>query len=359
MSKPRRDMMDPLEIESHHTWSRCVRRAFLMGKDPLTGQDFTHRRAQLYQLHEYLGSVLMIDHSSAHVLSNHLHNNLRSRPDLVRRLSDEEVLWRTRKAWPRYHGDGHGWDYHPTDKEMDRLMLRARNEEGYMERVRRNLSNISFFQARLKETIARRANREEKKRKTGHFWDGRFGNRKNDTPEEGVVSQLYCDLQQSKAGIITSLDQADFSTIQAQIRARAKQAFIDTHHRAPSTTDEDLEELEQLEVLFAGSWFSPLDLNAPLMTEKDDNPPPSEFVWPTGYSYQTKGPVDHEDESEACDNEVCDDSEACDGSEDAASEGSDEGPSSENAKGVKAKKPKKAKKEEARSTKDVQATKDQ
>jgi hypothetical protein len=32
------------EVGVYHIWTRCVRRAFLCGVDPVTGQNFDHRR---------------------------------------------------------------------------------------------------------------------------------------------------------------------------------------------------------------------------------------------------------------------------------------------------------------------------
>jgi hypothetical protein len=128
-----------------------------MGADPYTGQDFTHRREWLYELHEFLASVFAIDIGSMHLLANHFHHHLRSRPDLVDKMSDEDVVWRYRRAWPSYDPISK-WQCEPTDAELRRMLLRAKQEDGYMERLRRSLSDISCFSARLKEPIWKMAN---------------------------------------------------------------------------------------------------------------------------------------------------------------------------------------------------------
>lgn len=283
MGLGRQETMNPLEIETHHCWTRCVRRMYLLGFDPLTGKDYTYRRERLFGLHEYLASVLAVDVGALNVMTNHLHDILRSRPDIVQRMADEEVVWRYRKAWPRYYGGHRKWDYDPTDKELERMLKRAKDEPKYMPRLRRSLSDISFFLGRLKETISKQANKE-KPNNGGHFWDGPYGNRKIETNEDTIASVLYCDLQQPKAGMVDRLEDSSFSSIQAQIRARAEQAFIDVHEREPG--EEDGAELEHLQQLFANGWFSPLTLDGPLITESDEEPPASELVLPAGYCYQ-------------------------------------------------------------------------
>ena len=40
----RKEIVRQGESGIYYAWSRCVRRAFLMGTDPLTGKDYNHRR---------------------------------------------------------------------------------------------------------------------------------------------------------------------------------------------------------------------------------------------------------------------------------------------------------------------------
>ncbi len=61
------------EIAIYHGWSRCVQRALLCGKDPVTGVDFNYRRQWIEDLLEYQASVFAVDVGNFSVLSNHTH----------------------------------------------------------------------------------------------------------------------------------------------------------------------------------------------------------------------------------------------------------------------------------------------
>jgi hypothetical protein len=90
----RREIVRPGMAGIFHCWQRCVRRAYLLGKDPLTKKDHTHRREWFIQRLKLLVSCFAIDVAFEAILSNHFHLILRTNPRLVKRMGDWEVARR-------------------------------------------------------------------------------------------------------------------------------------------------------------------------------------------------------------------------------------------------------------------------
>ncbi len=97
---PRMFVLDEESGGLYHCIQRCVRRAFLCGKDQLSGKSFEHRREWIRQRLEFLAGEFGVDVLGYAVLSNHLHAILRTRPDVVREWSDEEVAVRWWRLFP-------------------------------------------------------------------------------------------------------------------------------------------------------------------------------------------------------------------------------------------------------------------
>ena len=59
MAVPRHQLVDPTTPGYYHCITRCVRRAFLCGLDPLSGRSFDHRKSwiesRLIELAEIFG----------------------------------------------------------------------------------------------------------------------------------------------------------------------------------------------------------------------------------------------------------------------------------------------------------------
>ena len=58
----RGEIMDPRQVQIFHCIHRCVRRAFLCGKDPYSSVCYEHRREWIRERLEFLASVFGIDY---------------------------------------------------------------------------------------------------------------------------------------------------------------------------------------------------------------------------------------------------------------------------------------------------------
>jgi len=100
MTFPRSQLVSEEEPGFYHVVSRCVRRAFLCGKDQLTGRCFEHRRQWIeYRIMELADAFAVSIYSYA-VMSNHFHVVLHVAPDALLSWSDEEVTRRWLAAFP-------------------------------------------------------------------------------------------------------------------------------------------------------------------------------------------------------------------------------------------------------------------
>ena len=93
-SKPRSETVRPGEVALYHVWSRCVRRSFLCGLDPVSGKNFQYRRDWIRCLEENLAALFGIEIGFHAEESNHIHLVLRTRPDVVATWTDEEIVER-------------------------------------------------------------------------------------------------------------------------------------------------------------------------------------------------------------------------------------------------------------------------
>ncbi len=271
MTTARYNKMTIGAIETHHVWSRCVQQAFLCGVDSETGIDYSYRREILKSLLEYQSKVFAVDVGNYSILGNHFHIILRSRPDMVETWSDEDCAWRYRMAWPQWNNAQ--WEREPKDSSIQEVL----DCPVTMQRARTTLGSISHFLARVKQPVARVFNKERKK--SGHFWDGRFGNRLLLTDEETLCCSFYCDLNQVRAGMAKSLVDSEPSGIRDRILAeQARAEWIERN--SPTAWRELLDELGKgvsvgldlgmLKGLYRDGWMAPIVDEGPLATTEDE-----------------------------------------------------------------------------------------
>ena len=200
----------------YHCFSRCVRRAYLYGIDALTHRDFSHRKSWLVERLKYLAGIFAIDVCAYAVMENHYHTILRTRPDIVASWTDREVAKRWLTLFPRRRGPRRTHTP-PTEKEICGLA-------DWPERIaqlRKRLCSLSWFMGRLNEYIARAANKEDKVK--GRFWESRF--KCQALLDEAAIAacMVYVDLNLIRAGLASTPEGSDFTSIQERIRAWQKE----------------------------------------------------------------------------------------------------------------------------------------
>lgn len=250
--KPRsREIIDS-EVGTYHVTSRCVQRAFLMGEDRETGICFHERRAWLHKRAKQLARFFLIDIIGFSIMANHLHLILRNRPDLVKRMSDEEAI----RAWweisPHYRR--HGETGRLTPKRLKKLL----NNADHIRQCRERLSSISWFMRYLKQPIAVQANAQQ--RRSGHFWEARFRVQVIDSMPKLANAMVYVDLNPIRAGLAKSLEDSEYTSAHdriASIKRRRMLRTRKTHHAR-----HELQKLDERSLLrdLTDEWLSPVQM---------------------------------------------------------------------------------------------------
>ncbi|MCG5501391.1 transposase [Ectothiorhodospira lacustris] len=212
MTQPRATLISLEETPWYHVVSRCVRRAFLCGKDPLTGADYAHRRAWIEGRILSLSSVFAIDIAAYAVMSNHYHVVLRVDLSRTHAWTIEQVLVR----WTQlFTGPAPVQRYLSDDRVRLSAAEMAQVEE-LAEIYRARLHDISWFMRVLNESIARQANQEDGVK--GRFWEGRFKSQALLDEQALLAAMAYVDLNPIRAGIADDLERSDYTSVARRIR---------------------------------------------------------------------------------------------------------------------------------------------
>ena len=218
MPTSRSNQVDLSVTPYYHCIARCVRRAFLCGKDSYSGQNFEHRRDWVRERLRFLAGVFAIDICAYAVMSNHLHVVLHVDEERAGRWADPDIVERYCKLYPMAKADYELLP--PAQKRVKRETWRAR------------LCNLSWMMRGLNEYIARRANKEDAV--TGRFWEGRFKSQAL-LDEQGLLTCMaYVDLNPVRAGLARTLEKSDFTSIQERLEDLANKRRNHRKQTAPS-----------------------------------------------------------------------------------------------------------------------------
>ena len=229
MATARRLLVDPGRSGVFHCTSRCVRRAFLCGRDKYSGRDYEHRRGWIRDRLRELAGLYAVEIHSYSVMSNHLHVVLSTLPRLVAGWADEEVARRWLRLFPGQSGlraPGR-----PPLGEDEAVRALCRDHEK-LARCRTRLADLSWFMRSLNEPIARRANREDECK--GHFWEGRFNCQRLEDAGAVLACMAYVDLNPVRAGIAETPEDSAFTSAQDRALACRARRQIELAPATPS-----------------------------------------------------------------------------------------------------------------------------
>ena len=216
MPRPRKSLICLDETPYYHCVSRCVRRAFLCGKDRFSGKSFEHRRQWVENRLLKLASVFAIDVCAYAVMSNHTHTVLRVDKTLALAMSPEEVLTR----WHTLHnGTLLTRQFMNRDQRPNLSEAQIKSVLACVEVYRKRLYDISWFMRLLNEFIARKANKEDEC--TGRFWEGRFKSQALLDESALLACMAYVDLNPIRAGNAKTPEKAMYTSVKRRI-AKAK-----------------------------------------------------------------------------------------------------------------------------------------
>lgn len=214
MPKARSTQISLEDTPYYHCVSRCVRRAFLCGKDNQSGVSYEHRRQWVEDRLHLLAEVFAIDVCAYAVMSNHTHVVLHVNEEKAQAWSVTEVIQR----WHRLHkGTLLSNQYVAPEQRQQMHKSCVMAVEETAEVWRQRLHDISWFMRSLNEHIAREANKEDNC--TGRFWEGRFKSQALLDEAALAASMAYVDLNPVRAQMAPTPEKSDHTSIQYRINA--------------------------------------------------------------------------------------------------------------------------------------------
>lgn len=210
MAIPRRELVDSETPGFYHCLSRCVRRAYLCGDDPFTGNNCDHRKQWIEKRLLELASVFAVELYAYAVMDNHYHLVLSLDPLAPRQWSDSQVAEKWLLAYPGFLDEAGNEQQRELKKQA--IMADKKKLESYRER----LGSLSWFMSRLNEPLAKTSNFEDSVK--GRFWESRFTSVAL-LDESAVLSCMsYVDLNPIRTGIVEDLQSSLYTSIQKRVK---------------------------------------------------------------------------------------------------------------------------------------------
>lgn len=209
MPKARKTQVSLEATPYYHCISRCVRRAFLCGKDELTGRDYEYRRQWIEDRMLEISTIFSIDIAAYAILNNHYHVVVHIDQDRANKWSIREVCTRWHKLF--------------AGNDLSRRLLKdemlSSDEENRLAEIseewRKRLFSLEWFMRCLNEPIARDANQEDQV--TGRFWEGRYKSQALLDEKALAACLAYVDLNPIRAKMADTPEDSDHTSIKKRI----------------------------------------------------------------------------------------------------------------------------------------------
>ncbi|UXI65839.1 transposase [Tahibacter amnicola] len=218
MSTPRHLMVPPGVAGDYHCISRCVRNAFLCGKDRLSGRVLDHRKQWIEDRIYALAEIFAIGIHAYAVMSNHVHVVAHVAPEVAMKWSAVEVARRWVALCPVRRGN------EIDENGCAERVVHIAADAGRVALYRERLCALPWFMRFLNEPIARRANREDACR--GRFWEGRYHCQALLDDAALLACMAYVDLNPIRAGIAKDLSSSSHTSVRRRLRHISSQQLL-------------------------------------------------------------------------------------------------------------------------------------
>ena len=207
MTTPRYTQLSLDDTPWYHCVSRCVRRAYLCGRDDRTGESYEHRRHWVVERIKQLAGVFTIDVAAYAVMSNHYHIVVRVDNERSCGLSTEEVMQR----WTQLYKGSILVNRYLSDQRSEMSEGELFQVEELATVYRQRLCDLSWFMKNLNENIARKANKEDQVK--GHFWESRYKCQALLDEKAILTAMTYVDLNPVRAMMAETPEESEFTSV--------------------------------------------------------------------------------------------------------------------------------------------------